>query len=414
MLKRLIVCMFALLIFTVTHTASAAEITGVRWSLHKDPKMGTLGTRIVIDLDTKVDIKTSFEGNQLKVTGNNLTPGKHSGLLPLRNASVQKIATTTSGGATVIAIDLDSKIAQGDTNVFVLRKDDANKRPERIVIDIIEQRGLAVAPATTAPAAVGNGKISPPVIKGQTTPTTGTSKPVKQVPKNTNQTTTAPAATNSKLNDMISSIDKEFQLKKITPGIKGKVIVIDAGHGGSDPGAVGKGGFKEKEANLAVAHKLAAHLKQKGATVHMTRSTDIDVMGANATDRQDLQFRVNVGTNANADLFISIHSNSSANRTVCGTSVWYYKKNNYDALLAETIQNRIVASTNLPDLGTRQAGFYVVKNSKMPAVLVEMAFISNEREEKLLASSWFQNKMVYGIAAGIDDFFTAASKGGGK
>lgn len=402
----------AIFFISIAYTANAADITGVRWSLHKDPKTGDMGTRIVIDVNAAVTVKSDFEKNQLKITADNLSPSAHSGLLPLRNASIQKVVMTTSGSTTIVAVDLDSKIEKSDTKVFLLRKDDLNKRPDRIVIDVIDQKGVPVTIDNTS----GTKIISPPTIKGQTTepqtPAKTAKQPVKQLPKSSN--TTAPVSNNSKLNDIINNIDKEFQLKKITPGLKGKVIIIDAGHGGSDPGAVGKNKVLEKDVNLAVAQKLAAQLKQKGATVHMTRNTDVDVLGKNVTDRQDLQFRVNVGTNANADVFISIHSNASPRKEVCGTSVWYYKKNNLDTLLAESIQNKIVASTNLADLGTRQAGFYVVKNSKMPAVLVEMAFISNEREEKLLASNWFQNKMVYGIVAGIDEYFTAASKGGGR
>lgn len=410
MLKRILTCIVALLILTTAYTASAAEITGVRWSLHKDQKTGSTGTRIVVDVNAAVTLKSEFENNQLKVTANNLQPGKHSGLLPMRNASIQKISTTAVGSSTLIAINLDSKIAQSATNVFLLRKDPSTNRPDRIVIDIVEKQGLPVS--TSAPSNLP-ANISPPVIKGGNTTTNSPAKPVTKPVKKA--PSTPPAATsNSKINDIIDNIGKDYQPRKITPGLKGKIIAIDPGHGGSDPGAVGKGRTMEKNANLAVAQKLATHLKQKGAIVHMTRNTDIDVQGADATDRQDLQFRVNVGTNANADIFISIHSNSSPRSDVCGASVWYYKKTELDTLLADTVQKRIVASTNLPDLGTRQAGFYVVKNSKMPAVLVEMAFISNEREEKLLASSWFQNKMVYGIVAGIDEYFTTASKGGGK
>lgn len=386
MLKRLLTCIMAIVFFSIAFTASAAEITGVRWSLYKDAKTGNSGTRVVVDVSAAVTVSSIFDNNQLRVSANNLVPGKYNGLLPMSNASIRKITTAQAGSATTVTLDLDSKIDKSVLNVFILKKDPTTNRPDRIVIDVLNQKGTPTA-ATTA--------TKPTPAKTTTPPKTAVTKP--------------PVTTNSKVNDIVSG---SYKARALTSGIKGKIIVIDPGHGGSDPGAIGKNKYREKDANLAVAQKLAAQLRQKGATVHLTRTTDIDVQGADATDKQDLQFRVDVGTNAKADIFVSIHSNSSVNRDVVGTSVWYYQKNSMDALLASSIQKRIVESTNLSDLGTRQAGFYVVKNSKMPAVLVEMAFISNEREEKLLASNWFQNKMVYGIVAGIDDFFSAASKGG--
>ncbi|MFQ9935135.1 MAG: N-acetylmuramoyl-L-alanine amidase family protein [Phascolarctobacterium faecium] len=97
--------------------------------------------------------------------------------------------------------------------------------------------------------------------------------------------------------------------------MKDKRITLDAGHGGSDPGAVGAKGTKEKDITLKITQKVEELLKKKGAKVTMTRVKDVDVYGVNATDAQELQARVDVAENSAADLFISLHINASVNKT---------------------------------------------------------------------------------------------------
>ena len=188
-------------------------------------------------------------------------------------------------------------------------------------------------------------------------------------------------------------------------GLKDKRITLDAGHGGSDPGAVGAKGTKEKDITLKITQKVEELLKKKGAKVTMTRVKDVDVYGVNATDAQELQARVDVAENSAADLFISLHINASVNKNVGGFSSYYYPKTSHDARVATAIQKRMTNSFGLDDLGIRQANFYVNKRSSMPSALIEMAFITNAKEEKLLNSNWFQSKLAKAIADGIDDYF---------
>ena len=146
-------------------------------------------------------------------------------------------------------------------------------------------------------------------------------------------------------------------------------------------------------------------LKKKGAKVSMTRTGDTDVYGPNASDSQELQARVDVAGDNDADAFISIHINSSTNKSVGGFSSYYYPKTNNDARLAQAVQDRLVKNFGLDDLGIRKANFYVNKRCSMPSTLLELAFISNPKEEKLMNSNWYINKLAKSIADGIEDYF---------
>ena len=146
-------------------------------------------------------------------------------------------------------------------------------------------------------------------------------------------------------------------------------------------------------------------LKKKGAKVSMTRTGDTDVYGPNASDSQELQARVDVAEDNDADAFVSIHINSSTNKSLGGFSSYYYPKTNNDARLAQAVQDRLVKNFGLDDLGIRKANFYVNKRCSMPSTLLELAFISNPKEEKLMNSNWYINKLAKSIADGIEDYF---------
>ena len=207
--------------------------------------------------------------------------------------------------------------------------------------------------------------------------------------------------------------DKDDDLKvikgsgkfKTSGGLKDKVITLDAGHGGSDPGAIGLGGTMEKNLTLAIAKKTAALLNKAGAKVRMTRTTDKDVEGPYASDKEELQARVNVAEKHNSDLFISIHINSSVNRDIRGVSSYYYPKSSHDARIAKAVQRRLVTSTGMNNLSVREAGFYVIKRSTMPAALLELGFISNRKEETMMRTNSYQEKAAQAIFNGIRQYF---------
>ncbi len=198
----------------------------------------------------------------------------------------------------------------------------------------------------------------------------------------------------------------------VSPGLEDKTIVIDPGHGGSDPGAIGPNRVYEKSVTLAIAKRVEALLEQKGASVVLTRDNDRDVYpGTDATDAQELQARVNVAVKEKADVFVSIHANAAVDRTASGTATYYTAKTAYDLRLAQALQRGMVLAGGLEDDGVRQAGFYVTKRSRIPAALVETAFLSNPREEQLLNSPAFQQKIAVGIVNGLEEYFSSATGG---
>lgn len=197
---------------------------------------------------------------------------------------------------------------------------------------------------------------------------------------------------------------------RFTAGLAGKRILIDAGHGGSDSGAIGPGGLKEKDVTLDVALKTEEILRKAGAEVVMTRNVDRDVYGRGATAVQELKARVDVGTRRQADIFLSIHANSFTSPAAHGTATYYYEKSMYDGILAQSLQDGLVEYGGLYDRGIVQANFYVVKRVEVPAALLELAFISNYAEEDLLGSAEYRQRLAEGICKGLSDFFVRAKR----
>lgn len=188
--------------------------------------------------------------------------------------------------------------------------------------------------------------------------------------------------------------------------VKNKIITIDPGHGGSDSGAVGPNGYTEKEGTFAISQKVASILNQSGTKVVMTRDSDVDVYGPNASARNELQARVDVGNNANSDIFVSIHCNAFVNPAANGTQTFYYGSSYQGQRLAQSIQEKMIEANGLRDRGISTCNFYVVKHSYMPAVLIETAFITNYDEEALLSDDEWQTTMAKAIAEGINEYFS--------
>lgn len=192
------------------------------------------------------------------------------------------------------------------------------------------------------------------------------------------------------------------------PGIKDKVIVIDPGHGGKDPGAQ-FGGLKEKDINLDVALRLRQILEAKGCKVIMTREIDKDyfapgMVGGRMAKRVELNKRIGIASANQADLFISIHTNSFS-RTSYGAETYYHFKSTAGKALAERIQKEL--SVIQPDnKRTAKAGdYYLINQTKMPSVLVEIGFMSNSRERKLLVNDSYKNSVAAAIGQGIETYF---------
>ncbi len=190
---------------------------------------------------------------------------------------------------------------------------------------------------------------------------------------------------------------------------KDVVIVIDAGHGGADPGAVSVNGIAvEKELNLAIAQKLQGYLQEAGYTVVMTRTADEDLAGeADGSRKQtDMKERIRVMKEAEGDLMISIHQNSFPEGKYWGPQVFFQKHSEKAAALALLVQSEMNAFT-APE-NTRQAksndSYYILKNAPLAAVLVECGFLSNEGESQRLTDENYQKKVAWGIYSGIEKY----------
>ena len=202
-----------------------------------------------------------------------------------------------------------------------------------------------------------------------------------------------------------SDIDKK--LDDVT-GLAGKIIVIDPGHGGNDSGAIGPSGVMEKTVTLRVGLVLRELLENEGAEVVMTRETDTEVAarGRHATDVEELKSRCDVANDIPADIFVSIHADSFSKPTARGTTGYYFSKGSEDSKrLADCIRKALIAQINTPSRGTQPCNFYVVRNTNMPSTLIELAFISNAEEERLLNSDEGVIKAAQGILDGIEDYF---------
>ncbi|CDI50280.1 cell wall-binding repeat-containing protein [Clostridium tetani] len=176
-------------------------------------------------------------------------------------------------------------------------------------------------------------------------------------------------------------------------------VCIDAGHGGYDPGAIGPTGVREKDVTLAITLKVGRILKQSGIDVVYTRTSDSVSWPSNET--KDLQKRCDIANNANVQYFVSIHANSASISNAKGTEVYYSPGSTNGEKLAKAIQDEVVKATNLYNRGVKTANFYVLRNTNASAALVETGFISNPKEEQLLKSDAFQEKMAQAIAKGV-------------
>ena len=173
-------------------------------------------------------------------------------------------------------------------------------------------------------------------------------------------------------------------------------VVIDPGHGGKDPGASSILGFYEKGINLSVALKVARLLEQRGLRVKMTRTDDYFV---------ELEDRAAVANNLNADLFVSIHSDSFPKSSRRGYTIYIARSASSSSRRAASAISRSMSGTGLNSFGVQTAGYHVLTGTRGPAVLVEMGYLSNRREAALLRSSSFQNRLAQAVADGISDYF---------
>ncbi|MGI1690015.1 N-acetylmuramoyl-L-alanine amidase CwlD [Thermoanaerobacter uzonensis] len=194
-----------------------------------------------------------------------------------------------------------------------------------------------------------------------------------------------------------------------TVPIINKVIVIDAGHGGPDPGKPGKYGKDEDELNLEIAQKLRELIEESGGIVVMTREDDTL---SDSSLSKDLKNRVVKANEVIADVLISIHLNSFSQSKYKGAQVFYQNNSEKGKLLAELIQQELrnTLDPNNDRMAKSSNSYYILRNAKMPAVIVECGFMSNPEEEKLLNDEHYQYKIAWAIYKGLIQYFQKVSE----
>lgn len=183
-----------------------------------------------------------------------------------------------------------------------------------------------------------------------------------------------------------------------------RVVVIDAGHGGWDPGKTGVAGEDEKSINLKIALKLQKYLEQGGAEALLTRADDSALGGKKG---EDMKGRKEIANESGADIFVSIHQNAFTGGRASGAQVFYYNTSDDSRRLAECIQEALKSELDLSNQRQAKANtnYYVLKNTKVPAVIVECGFISNAEEEKKLNNDDYQEKTAWAVYMGIVKYF---------
>ncbi len=192
-----------------------------------------------------------------------------------------------------------------------------------------------------------------------------------------------------------------------------KVVVLDAGHGGEDGGAVGIGGTVEKDINLAVMSKVQGLLEQSGCIVITSRTEDISLhnKGDEKTGNRkisDLNSRKQLPEEYDADVFVSIHMNTYTDPQYKGAQVFYASEPGTSKRLAECIQSELknhVDSSNMREVKDASGNIYILENSKVPSVVAECGFLSNSEEEAKLRTEDYQNKLAFAIYCGIVKYF---------
>lgn len=195
--------------------------------------------------------------------------------------------------------------------------------------------------------------------------------------------------------------------KPLSPPVKqiakGQLIVIDAGHGGEDRGTISLSTpkYQEKSLTLATAKLLQGYLKQMGYKTLMTRSDDTFIPLSN---------RAGIANDAKSTLFVSVHYNSAPSREASGIEVYYYKsstdkeRTTESKALASNVLNEVLEYTKAKSRGVKQGDYAVIRETNMPAILVEGGFLTNDDEMNKIKDPSYIKRLAYGIARGIDSY----------
>lgn len=362
--------------------AKTAQVTDLRWTSRNDGDPPFV--RIAMDLSQAVHAEAAIdeEGKNFEVILKKTSMGNVKSQYDMDDRAIDFATLSEKDGDTYLDVALTKSQKMENIRVFALRPDAKLQKPHRLVVDIpiIGAKKTYTKPAATAST----------TKKADTKTSTSKSTTKENAPAITKQNVSADA-------------------KKV---LKGKVICIDPGHGGTDVGAIGRIGNKEiyeKNITLSIALPLRDLLTSAGAKVVMTRSTDKDVYGPWADADLELQARCDVANEAHANAFISIHIDSFSNGSVDGTTAYYNAKSSRDLLLAQMMHQATMNTLSIPDRGVKSNDFYVNVNTTMPSVLMEMGFITNPHRLQMLTSSWGPKSIAKSLFNGLVDYFAAIS-----
>lgn len=374
MIKKLIRLFLILAAILMLPSASGAlakdaQVTALRWTSRNDGNPPFV--RIAMDLSKAVHAEAAIDdaGKNFEVVLKKTSMGSVASQYDMDPRAIDFATLSEKDGDTYLDVALSKPQKIDDIRVFALRPDAKMKKPHRLVVDI-------------------------PVIGAKQTYTK----------KASSAASSSPASSYKKQSYNVSSDAKSV--------LKGKIICIDPGHGGTDVGAIGHIGGKdvyEKNITLSIALPLRDMLTSAGAKVVMTRDTDKDVYGPWADADPELQARCDIANEAHADAFVSIHIDSFSNSSVDGTTAYYNAKSTKDLLLAQMMHQATMNSLSIPDRGVKSNDFYVNVYTTMPSVLMEMGFITNDHRVKMLTSSWGPRGIAQSLFNGLVNYFAAIS-----
>lgn len=374
MIKKLIRLFLILAAILMLPSASGAlakdaQVTALRWTSRNDGNPPFV--RIAMDLSKAVHAEAAIDdaGKNFEVVLKKTSMGSVASQYDMDPRAIDFATLSEKDGDTYLDVALTKPQKIDDIRVSALRPDAKMKKPHRLVVDI-------------------------PVIGAKQTYTK----------KASSAASSSPASSYKKQSYNVSSDAKSV--------LKGKIICIDPGHGGTDVGAIGHIGGKdvyEKNITLSIALPLRDMLTSAGAKVVMTRDTDKDVYGPWADADPELQARCDIANEAHADAFVSIHIDSFSNSSVDGTTAYYNTKSSKDLLLAQMMHQATMNSLSIPDRGVKSNDFYVNVYTTMPSVLMEMGFITNDHRVKMLTSSWGPRGIAQSLFNGLVNYFAAIS-----
>ena len=375
-MKKIIVLftfLFAL-IFSGFLFVSAAEtpsvVSALRWTARNDGDPPFV--RIAMDLSKAVKAEAAIdaEGKNFQVILRNTKKENVASQYEMDSRIIDFATLSEKDGDTYLDVLMTKSVRMADIRIFALRKDMAAGKPHRLVVDI-------------------------PIPGAKTTYF---------------RTLKKPAITKTPDNKISGS--KKFTISEEAKQVlKGKVICIDPGHGGTDPGAIGhlnKKAVYEKDITLSIALPLRDLLSAAGAKVIMTRTSDKDVFAPHADDVAELQARCDIANEAHANAFLSIHIDAISNPEIDGVTAYYYIGSDQSLLLAHLLHRAAMRDLDFPNRGVRGNEFYVTAHTTMPSALMELGYITNEKRVKMLTSKEAPLQIARSLFNGLADYFAQA------